>query len=66
MKILDTYWFNGGGIVKVLDEYEGVKYFIRGYDPLDSDDEQTDAEFVANWGSTFPSDAGEVLFGSKK
>jgi len=30
MKILDTYWFNGGGIVRVEDPYDGIKYYIKG------------------------------------
>ena len=30
MKILDTFWFNQGGAVKVETEFDGIAYFIRG------------------------------------
>ena len=62
-KILDVMWFCGRsnvGIVRVKDEYEGIKYYIgspRG------EDEDTDKMWIASWGSTFPRDAGDKLFG---
>lgn len=62
--IVDVRWFCSGhgnvGIVKVLDEYKGVKYYIgqcEGYD------EEIDIRHIADWGSSFPRDAGQVLFG---
>lgn len=65
MEILDVRWYCAGhgnvGIVKVLDEYEGVKYYIG---QCSGTDEKYDIEHIASWGSTFPIDAGEVLFGS--
>ena len=63
MKILDTKWFCGRtnvGIVRVEDEYDGIKYYIASVEGFD---ETVDAEFIADWGSTFPKDAGDRLFG---
>jgi hypothetical protein len=66
MKILDTYWFTNRddttGIVRVETDYDGIKYYIS---PVSGDDERMDAQYVAEWGSTFPSNAGDVLFGVK-
>lgn len=62
--ILDVRWFSGRtnvGIVKVETEYDGIRYYIgemKGYD------EETDKEFLADWGASFPKDAGDVLFGT--
>ena len=61
--ILDVMWFCGRsnvGIVRVKDEWEGIKYYIgspRG------EDEEADTQFIADWGSTFPKHAGDSLFG---
>ena len=63
MKILDTRWFCGRtnvGIVQVNDEYDGIKYYIAS--PA-GHDESIDAQFIADWGSTFPKDVGDMLFG---
>lgn len=64
MEILDTYWFTDTtgciGIVKVLDKWDGIKYYIGhagGYDSAH------DAEQIAGWGSSFPTEAGDKLFG---
>ena len=62
MKILDAIWFNKVGIVRVEDEYEGIKYYIKEVDGLNEED---DIWKVADWGSTFPKNAGDVLFGVK-
>lgn len=62
MKILDVMWFNKVGIVRVEDEYEGIKYYIKDVHGLS---EELDKQSVASWGSTFPNDAGDVLFGVK-
>ena len=62
MKILDARWFNSIGIVRVEDKYEGIQYFI-GY--ADGADEDADKQHIADWGSRFPIDAGDVLFGVK-
>lgn len=63
MKILDTFWFNGGGIVRVEDEYEGIKYYIKGLANMTNAED--DAYDIAHWGNTFPNDAGDKLFGVK-
>ena len=63
MEILDCRWFCGRtnvGIVKVNDEFEGVKYYIASVSGLD---EKSDMQFIADWGSTFPKSVGDVLFG---
>jgi hypothetical protein len=62
MKILDTYWFNDGGIVRVETEYEGIKYYIGTWGPLGGMNEAKDADFIADYGNTFPNDAGDALF----
>ena len=62
MKFLDVRWFNDIGIVQVEDEYEGIKYFIK-YGL--GEDEKTDIQHIMDWGSRFPNDAGDVLFGVK-
>ena len=61
MKILDVRWFNFVGIVRVEDPYEGIKYYIKNISGLMTEDE--DMKDIADWGSTFPKDAGDVLFG---
>lgn len=60
MKILNVRWFNSIGIVRVEDEYEGIKYYI-GY--ADTGTEESDKQHIADWGNRFPNDAGDVLFG---
>jgi hypothetical protein len=65
MKILDVKWFCGRtnvGIARVEDEYDGIKYYIAG---IEGYDEADDAQFIADYGSTFPKEAGDVLFGVK-
>ena len=63
MKILDTYWFNNGGIARVETEFDGIKYFIRSIDSGRNGSQEEDALYIAEWGNTFPSDVGDVLFG---
>ena len=63
MEVLDSYWFHGGGIVRVQTEYEGIKYYIRGMEHSFSP--EVDAEWIAEWGNTFPNHVGDVLFGVK-
>jgi hypothetical protein len=64
-KIIDVRWFNGVGIVRVESPYDGIKYYIGTFDAHNAYDEKKDAEHVADWGLTFPKDAGDVLFGMK-
>lgn len=62
MKILDYKWFNGRtlvGIVCVKDDYDGIKYYIGAPKGVN---EQDDVAFIADWGSTFPKNVGDVLF----
>ncbi len=66
MKILDKMWFNGVGIVRVQTDFDGIKYYIKGMHGMGIENtEEEDAQIVADWGSTFPNDAGDVLFGVK-
>ncbi len=60
MKILDKFWFNGGGIVRVMTHDHHIKYYIRGL--MYMVDPDKDAEYIAQWGNTFPNDVGDVLF----
>lgn len=62
-KVLDTYWACGRstiGIVRVQTEYDGIKYYI-GSVPVPTT-EEADARYIADWGSTFPTNVGDVLF----
>ena len=63
MKILDTIWYINCGIVRVEDEYEGIKYYIRGLQANEWTTPEIDARCVADWGSTFPKEVGDILFG---
>lgn len=64
MDIIDAKWFGGGtgyiGIIRVYDEYEGIKYYIGSGYGLDAED---DKKYIAKWGSTFNKESGNVLFG---
>lgn len=64
MKILDKFWFRGGGIVRVLTDDNEIKYYISGIGVSMS--EYTDSQHIADWGNSFPKDAGDVLFGVNK
>jgi len=62
MEILDVKWFCGRtnvGIVMVNDEYDGIKYYISSVSGVN---EELDKKFIAEWGSTFPKEAGDALF----
>lgn len=63
-EFVDVKWYCSGhgnvGIVKVKDYYDGIKYYIG---QVSGDHEQMDIQHVMSWGSTFPKDAGAVLFG---
>ena len=63
MKILDVAWFSGRdtvGIVRVEDEHDGVRYYIG---VGDGHDESGDIQKIADWGSSFPIEVGDILFG---
>jgi hypothetical protein len=63
MKILESIWFTNAsgclGIVRVEDQWEGIKYYIAAVGGLNA---EQDEKFIASYGSTFPKDAGDVLF----
>lgn len=63
-KILNVFWFNNGGIVRVEHKYEGIKYYIRSMEFNQT--EELDARYIADWGNTFPKEAGDALFGVKE
>jgi hypothetical protein len=64
MKFLDVKWYCGSsnvGIVQV-DFGDGIGYYIGSPPVIRS--EQEDAEWIADWGSSFPVEVGDVLFGT--
>jgi hypothetical protein len=65
VKILDVRWFCGStniGIVCVDTPWAGIKYYIGS---CPGADEESDKQYIADWGTIFPNDAGDVLFGVK-
>lgn len=64
MKIVAAEWFCAGhgnvGVVMVVDEYEGVKYYIGACKGIDEED---DKQWIADWGSRLPNHVGNALFG---
>jgi len=50
------------GIVKVNDQYDGIKYYIG---TCSGSSEEEDIDHITSWGSTFPKTAGDILFGIK-
>lgn len=61
-EVLDVRWFSGRdciGVVRVYDQYEGVKYYIGVAVGLD---EETAIEHIAAWGSVFSNHIGDNLF----
>ena len=67
MKILDSIWFCAGhgnvGIVKCFDDYAGIIYYIG---QCRGDQKDSDEQWIADFGSRFPPEAGALLFGDKK
>ena len=63
MKVLNSYWFIGGGIVMVEDETGDVRYYIRGIDSGRGGSQEQDELTIAEWGSSFPASVGDKLFG---
>ena len=57
----DAIWFNNVGIVLVKLEHPPFrKYYIK---QIDGYDQWVDIQAIKDWGSNFPKDAGDVLFG---
>lgn len=67
MVVLDSVWFSNRdgltGIVRVQDEWEGIKYYIGRAHGMSVED---DTQHIADWGSTFPIEAGNALFHIKE
>lgn len=65
MKIFEAIWFGGCGIVRVEDDLEGIKYYIRDYETTVDKKEIDDCKYIVEHGYIFPKEAGDVLFGWK-
>ena len=68
MKILDVMWFSGRstvGIVRIEDEWDGIKYYIGSppFSEYSPNSEEEDMNWIAAWGSRFPKEVGDRLFG---
>lgn len=66
MRVLDVRWLTGRsciGVARVETDYDGIEYRIAACQGFD---EPTDIKFIADWGTLFPQDAGDVLFGVRK
>ena len=67
--IIGVLWFCGRsnvGIVRVDDQWDGIRYYIgsppmREYSP---NSEEDDKQWIADWGSSFPREVGDILFGA--
>lgn len=67
-KVLDVIWFSAQtlvGIVRVADQYDGIKYYIGSPPYEGTNTEAGDAQWIADWGARFPTAVGDVLFGVK-
>jgi hypothetical protein len=64
VNVLDVRWYCAGhgnvGIVRVMTEYEGIRYYIGRCEGINED---VDSQYIADWGSRFPIEVGDVLFG---
>ena len=64
MKFVDVKWYCAGhgnvGIVCMDDPHEGTVYYIG---QCSGTSIELDIEHISCWGSRFPVDAGNVLFG---
>lgn len=62
--IIHSTWFTNSqgtiGIVRVHTEHDGIKYYI-GRSIMER--EEDDAQYIAEFGSSFPTKAGDALFG---
>ena len=59
-KYLGVRWFNTIGIVRADVPYTGIMYYIG---LIYGQNELEDIQYIMRWGSKFPTDAGDVLFG---
>lgn len=64
MKIIKTTWFSNSqgtiGIVMTETEENGIRYHIG---KAIIGDEGEDAQYIADFGASFPKEAGDALFG---
>jgi len=60
MNILDCMWFGNVGIVRAGTDYGEVRYYIK---QVEGRNEEIDKRDIADWGCSFPKDAGDILFG---
>jgi hypothetical protein len=64
---MQVIWFSGRstvGIVRVVDEWDGVQYYI-GSPPMSEHSpwaEEQDMQWIADWGARFPRLLGDTLF----
>lgn len=58
LSVVGVCWFGDVGVVKVVDPYEGIKYYIG---IISGEDEQQDIKRIALWGKRFPGPAGVAL-----
>ncbi len=63
--IINTMWFTNAhgtvGIARVQTQ-DGIHYYISAVPGFDA---ERDAQHIADWGSKFPTTAGDALFGIK-
>jgi hypothetical protein len=61
MKFLSVAWFNRVGIVRCEGDLPGdIRYYIK---EVEGWSEESDIQEIMDWGSTFPKDVGNKLFG---
>lgn len=61
MTLLGIEWFNNVGIARVEGEMPGdIRYYIKSVEGFSEED---DTMNVVAWGTKFPKDAGDKLFG---
>ena len=61
MTLLGVEWFNNVGIVRVEGQMPGdIRYYIKAVEGFS---EEYDTMIVVAYGSKFPKDAGDKLFG---
>lgn len=64
MEILDCRWFNDVGIVRVETDHSGIRYYIKAV--VNPTTEANDARMIAEWGTSFPTAVGDMLFGVRR
>ncbi len=62
-RVVDSRWFNDVGIVRVWGRFDGHRYYIGS--TVEGNFMHQDEERIMKWGTKFPLDAGDALFGIK-